>query len=188
MVKTDARRKQAEDRRKLIEDQMAGSTYGVAYIDGTEKVTQLNRPVENHLLEQIKGLTEELYSQLGLTPSVFNGTADSNTLANYYSRSIDPLLSTIVGDSDRKFISNTARSQNQALYYFKDPFRFIPVDKIPEIADSFINDEISSPNEFRQVIGMRPSSDPKADQFRNRNIALPEGDPSNSNQNGGELA
>lgn len=171
VVKSDIRRNQAEKRRKDIESQLTGSKYGIAYTDGTEKITQLNRSVENNLMGQIEYLTRMLYSQLGLTESVFDGTADDKVLANYYSRTIEPIVSAIAGEMQRKFLTKTARSQKQTIYYFKDPFKFVPISLISEIADKFTRNEIMSSNEVRHVIGMRPAKDPKADELRNKNLS-----------------
>ena len=173
VVKTESRRQQAEERRKGIEDQLAGSKYGIAYIDGTEKVTQLNRPLENNLLKQIEYLTNMLYSQLGITQTVLDGTADEKTMLNYNNRTIEPIVSTIVDEMKRKFLTKTARSQKQSIMFFKDPFKLVPVNEVAEIADKFTRNEIMSSNEIRQAIGMKPSSDPKADQLVNSNISQP---------------
>lgn len=171
VVKTQTRREQAENRRKDLEDQLAGSKYGVAYIDGTERVTQLNRSVENNLMKQIEYLTNMLYSQLGITQSVLDGTADEKTMLNYTNRTIEAFVSAIVDEMKRKFLSKTARSQGQSIEYFRDPFRLVPIDNIAEIADKFTRNEIMSTNEIRQKIGMKPSKDPKADELRNSNIS-----------------
>lgn len=174
VVKTDAMRQRAETRRKDIEDQLAGSKYGIAYADGTEKITQLNRPVENNLLKQIEYLTNMLYSQLGITQSVLDGTADEKTMLNYNNRTIAPIVSTIVGEMNRKFLTKTARTQGQAIAYFTDPFKLVPVNDLAEAADKFTRNEIMSKNEFRQIMGMKPSDDPKADQLINSNISQPD--------------
>jgi hypothetical protein len=171
VIKTDARRKQAEDRRKDIEKQLSGSKYGIAYTDGTERITQLNRPVENNLLKQIESLTETLYGQLGITQTIMDGTADEQTMLNYNNRTIEPIISTIVDEMKRKFLTKTARTQGQSVEFFRDPFRLVPVSQIAEIADKFTRNEIMSKNEFRQVIGMKPSKDPKADMLINSNIS-----------------
>ena len=171
VVKTQTRREQAENRRKDLEDQLAGSKYGVAYIDGTERVTQLNRSVENNLMKQIEYLTNMLYSQLGITQSVLDGTADEKTMLNYTNRTIEAFVSAIVDEMKRKFLSKTARSQGQSIEYFRDPFRLVPIDNIAEIADKLTRNEIMTSNEIRQKIGMKPSKDPKADELRNRNIS-----------------
>lgn len=174
VIKTPQRKQQAEDRRKDIENQLSGSKYGIAYTDGTERITQLNRPVENNLMKQIEYLTSMLYSQLGITQTILDGTADDKTMLNYYSRIIEPILSAIVDESIRKFLSKTARSQKQSLLYFRDPFKLVPVNDIAEIADKFTRNEILTSNEIRQIIGMKPSDDPKADQLINSNIAQAE--------------
>lgn len=169
-VKTEARRRQAEQRNKDVENQLANSKYGVAYIDGTEHVTQLNRPVENKLMSQIEYLTSMLYSQLGITQSVLDGTADEKTMLNYYNRTIEPIVSAIVDEMKRKFLTKTARSRNQSITFFRDPFKLVPVNDIAEIADKLTRNEITSSNEIRQKIGMKPSKDPKADELRNKNL------------------
>ena len=171
VIKTDVRRQQAEDRRKEIERQLAGSKYGIAYTDGTEKVTQLNRPVENNLMKQIEYLTSMLYGQLGITQTILDGTADDKTMLNYYNRTIEPIVSAIVDEMKRKFLTKTARSQRQTILFFRDPFKLVPVNEIAEIADKFTRNEIATSNEIRQTIGWKPSSDPKADELRNSNIA-----------------
>ncbi len=171
VVKTQTRREQAENRRKDLEDQLAGSKYGVAYIDGTERVTQLNRSVENNLMKQIEYLTNMLYSQLGITQSVLDGTADEKTMLNYANRTVEVFVSAIVDEMKRKFLSKTARSQGQSIEYFRDPFRLVPIDNIAEIADKLTRNEIMTSNEIRQKIGMKPSKDPKADELRNSNIS-----------------
>lgn len=170
IIKTEARRQQAENRRKDIEMQLAGSKYGIAYTDGTEHITQLNRPVENNLMKQIEYLTQMLYSQLGITQAVLEGTADEQTMLNYYDRTIEPILSAIVDEMKRKFLSKTARSQKQSIEFYRDPFRLVPVNNIADIADKFTRNEILTSNEIRQIIGMKPSDDPKADQLINSNI------------------
>lgn len=171
LVKTEAKRQAAEERRAQIEEQLKGSKYGVAYIDGSEHVTQLNRSLENNLMKQIEYLTTLLYSQLGITQGVLDGTADENTMNNYYNRIIEPILSAIVDEFHRKFLTKTARSQRQSIQYFRDPFKLIPVNEISEIADKFTRNEILSSNEVRQIIGMRPSKDPAADELRNKNLS-----------------
>ena len=173
IVKTDARRKQAENRRKEIEDQLTSSKYGIAYTDGTERITQLNRPVENNLMKQIEYLTSMLYSQLGITQTVLDGTADDKTMLNYYNRTIEPFVSAVVDEMKRKFLTKTARSQFQSVVYFRDPFGLVPVNDIAEIADKFTRNEIMTSNEIRQIVGMKPSDDPKADQLVNSNISQP---------------
>ena len=169
-VKSETRQTQAEDRRKKIEEQLEGSKYGIAYIDGTERITQLNRPVENNLLTQIEYLTSMLYSQLGLTQEILNGTASEDTMTNYYKRTIDVILRAIVDEFSRKFLTKTARTQRQAITFYRDPFSLTPTNAIADIADKFTRNEILSPNEVRGIVGFRPSSDPKSDELRNRNI------------------
>ena len=170
VVKTPARRQQAEERRKDIENQLSGSKYGVAYTDGTERITQLNRPVENNLMKQIEYLTSMLYSQLGITQTILDGSADEKTMTNYYNRTIEPLVSTVVEEMRRKFLTKTARSQKQSIIFFRDPFKLVPIGQLADIADTFTRNEILSSNEIRQIIGRKPSSDPKADQLINSNI------------------
>lgn len=170
VIKSQARKDQADQRRKDIEMQLAGSKYGIAYTDGTEKITQLNRPLENNLLNQIQYLTTQVYAQLGITEEVFNGTADEAAMLNYYNRTIEPILGAIATELTRKYLTKTARTQGHAIVYFKDPFKLVPVNQIAEIADKFTRNEIMSPNEMRAVIGMKPSDDPKADELRNRNL------------------
>ena len=170
VIKTEARRQQAEIRRKDIERQLSGSKYGIAYTDGTERITQLNRGVENNIWTEVKDLTASLYNQLGLTESVFNGTAKEEEMINYYNRTVDPILSAISEELERKFISPTARTQGQAIKYFRNPFRLIPVSSLAEIADKFTRNEILSSNEIRTQIGYRPSDDPAADELRNSNL------------------
>lgn len=174
VVKTDARREQANRRRKEIEEQLTGSKYGIAYIDGTEKVTQLNRSLENNLLKQIEYLTEMVYSQLGITQEVLNGTADEKTMLNYNNRTIEPIVSAIVDEMKRKFLTKTARSQRQTITFFRDPFRLVPVNDIAEMADKFTRNEIMTSNEIRQIVGMKPSDNPKADELVNSNISQPD--------------
>ena len=178
IIKTEQRRQQAEKRRKDIEFQLASSKYGIAYTDGTEKITQLNRSVENNLMKQVEYLTSTLYGQLGITQAIMDGTADEKTMLNYYSRTIEPIVSAIVDEMKRKFLTKTARSQGQSICYFRDPFKLVPVNDIAEIADKFTRNEIMTSNEIRQIIGMKPSSDPKADQLRNSNINQSEEIPS----------
>lgn len=178
VIKTEARRQQAESRRKQIEEQLAGSKYGIAYTDGTEHITQLNRSVENNLMKQIEYLTNLLYSQLGITTTILDGSADEKTMLNYNNRTIEPIVSAIVDEMKRKFLTKTARSQKQSIMFFRDPFRLVPVNDLAEIADKFTRNEILSSNEIRQIIGMKPSKDPKADELRNANI----------NQSNAELA
>lgn len=170
-IKTETRREQAERRRKDIIDQLAGSQYGIAYTDGTEKITQLNRSLENNLLKQVEYLTNMVYSQLGITQSVLDGTADEKTMLNYMNRTVEPILSAIVDELKRKFLTKTARSQLQSIVYFRDPFRLVPVNDIAEIADKFTRNEIMTSNEIRQIVGMQPSKDPKADKLVNSNIS-----------------
>ena len=172
LIKTEQRRQQAEQRRKDIESQLAGSKYGIAYADGTEKVTQLNRPVENNLMKQIEYLTSMLYSQLGITQTILDGTADDKTMLNYYSRTIEPIASAIIDEMKRKFLTKTARSQGQTILFFRDPFKLVPINDIAEIANKFTRNEIATSNEIRQVIGWRPSKDPKADELRNKNLSV----------------
>lgn len=176
VIKTEARRQQAENRRKDIENQLSGSKYGIAYTDGTERITQLNRSVENNLMKQIEFLTSMLYSQLGITQSIMDGTADEKTMLNYNNRTIEPIISAIVDEMKRKFLTKTARSQSQSIMFFTDPFRLVPVDNIAEIADKFTRNEIMTSNEFRQIIGMKPSDDPRADELRNKNLSEPDGE------------
>lgn len=178
VIKTDARRAQAERRRKDIEMQLAGSKYGIAYTDGTERITQLNRAVDNNLMKQIEYLTSMLYSQLGITEEILKGTADEKTMLNYTNRIIEPILSAICDEFSRKYLTKTARTQRQIIKFFREPFKLVPVDNLAEIADKFTRNEILAPNEVRQVIGLKPSDDPKANELRNRNL----------NQNTEELA
>lgn len=174
VIKSEARRQQAEARRKDIEMQLAGSKYGIAYTDGTERVTQLNRPVENNLMKQIEYLTNTLYGQLGITQAILDGSADDKTMLNYYSRTIEPIVSAIADELKRKFLTKTARSQNQSILFFRDPFKLVPVNDIAEIADKFTRNEIMTSNEIRQVVGLKPSDDPKADKLINSNLNQPE--------------
>lgn len=176
VIKTDARRRQAEERRKEIENQLTGSKYGIAYTDGTERITQLNRAVDNNLMSQIEYLTSMLYSQLGITQSILDGSADDKTMLNYYNRTIEPIISAIVDEMKRKFLTKTARSQKQSILFFRDPFKLVPVADISEIADKFTRNEIMTSNEIRQIVGMKPSDDPKADELRNSNISEPAGE------------
>lgn len=173
VIKSETRRDQATKRMKDIEEQLSGSKYGIAYTDGTEKITQLNRPLNNNLMTQIEYLTSMLYSQLGLTQSILDGTADERTMLNYHNRTIEPILSAITDEMKRKFLTKTARSQFQSIAFFRDPFRLVPVDNLAEIADKFTRNEILSANEVRQIIGMQPSTDPKADELRNKNLTTP---------------
>ena len=169
-VKTELRQKQAERRRKAVEDQLVDSKYGIAYIDGTEKITQLNRPLENNLMSQIEYLTKMLYSQLGMNEDILNGTADEKTMTNYYTRTIEPIISAISDEAKRKFLTKTARTQHQSIMFFRDPFKLVPVTEVASIADSFTRNEILSSNEIRQIIGRKPSKDPAADELRNKNL------------------
>lgn len=183
VIKTEARRQQAENRRKDIERQLSGSKYGIAYTDGTEHITQLNRSVNNNLMSQIEYLTSMLYSQLGITQSILDGTADEKTMLNYNNRTIEPIISAIVDEIKRKFLTKTARSQHQSISFFRDPFKLVPVNDIAEIADKFTRNEIMTSNEIRQVVGMKPSEDPRADELRNKNLSAPSG----SNQQSEEM-
>lgn len=183
VIKTEARRQQAENRRKDIENQLSGSKYGIAYTDGTEHITQLNRSVNNNLMSQIEYLTSMLYSQLGITQSILDGTADEKTMLNYNNRTIEPIISAIVDEMKRKFLTKTARSQHQSISFFRDQFKLVPVNDIAEIADKFTRNEIMTSNEIRQVVGMKPSEDPRADELRNKNLSAPSG----SNQQSEEM-
>lgn len=183
VIKTEARRQQAENRRKDIESQLSGSKYGIAYTDGTEHITQLNRSVNNNLMSQIEYLTSMLYSQLGITQSILDGTADEKTMLNYNNRTIEPIISAIVDEMKRKFLTKTARSQGQSISFFRDPFKLVPVNEIAEIADKFTRNEIMTSNEIRQVVGMKPSDDPRADELRNKNLS----EPSSSDQQSEEM-
>lgn len=171
VIKSPARREQAERRRADIEQQLSGSKYGIAYTDGTERIVQLNRSLENNILKSIEYLTNMVYSQLGVTQEILNGTADEKTMNNYMNRIIEPVIAAIADEFKRKFLTKTARTQGQSIMFFRDPFRLAPVSMIAEMADKFTRNEIMTPNEFRQVIGMKPSKDPKSDQLANRNIA-----------------
>ncbi len=173
VIKTEARRAQAEKRRRDIEEQLSGSKYGIAYTDGTEHIVQLNRAVENNLMTQIEYLTSMLYSQLGITKGVMDGSADEQTMLNYYNRTIEPILAAIVDEMKRKFLTKTARSQLQSISFFRDPFKLVPVIQLSEISDKMTRNEIMSSNEIRQIIGMKPSKDPKADELRNKNLSEP---------------
>lgn len=173
VIKTETRRQQAEQRRKDIEFQLKGSQYGIAYTDGAEKITQLNRPAENNLMERVKYLVGMLYAQLGLTEEVMNGTADEKAMLNYNNRTIEPILAAITEAMKRSFLTKTARSQRQSIAYFRNPFKLVPIEDIAEIADKFTRNEILSANEIRSVIGLRPSTDPKADELRNSNMPAP---------------
>ena len=174
VIKSEARRQQADARRKDIEMQLSGSKYGIAYTDGTERITQLNRPLENNLLKQIEYLTSMLYSQLGFHQTILDGTADEKTMLNYNNRIIEPIVSAFVDEMKRKFLSKTARTQNQTILFFRDPFKLVPVNEIAEIADKFTRNEIMTSNEIRQIVGMKPSNDPKADELRNSNLNHPD--------------
>lgn len=176
VIKSEARREQAEKRRKDIESQLSGSKYGIAYTDGTEHITQLNRPVENNLMSQIQYLTSMLYGQLGITTGIMDGSADEKTMLNYDNRTVGTVLSVIVDELKRKFLSKTARSQNQSVGFFREPFKLVPVSQIAEIADKMTRNEIMTSNEIRQSIGMQPSHDPKADELRNSNLSQPAGE------------
>lgn len=194
VIKTEARRQQAEKRRKDIEEQLSGSKYGVAYTDGTEHVVQLNRPIDNNLMSQIEYLTSMLYSQLGLTQSIMDGSADDKTMLNYLTRTVEPILSAIVDEMKRKFLTKTARSQKQSILFFRDPFKLVPVGEIAEIADKMTRNEIMTSNEIRQKIGMMPSKDPNADKLRNSNLSAPKEESTEQNiskedkvQNGSEV-
>ena len=170
LVKTETKRQQAEKRRQDIEDQLTGSKYGIAYTDATERITQLNRPVENNLMKQIEYLTSMLNSQLGITTTIMDGTADEKTMLNYNNRTVEPIVSAIVDAMKRTFLTKTARSQKQSILFFRDPFKLVPVNDLAEIADKFTRNEIMTSNEIRQIVGMRPSDDPRADELRNANI------------------
>ena len=170
VIKTEGRRAQAEQRRRDIEMQLAGSKYGIAYTDGTERIMQLNRPIDNNLMKQIEYLTETLMGQLGITNEILNGTASEQTMMNYYNRITEPILSAISGEFNRKFLTKTARTQGQTIMFFRDPFKLVPVSSIADIADKFTRNEILSSNEVRGLIGFKPSKDPKADELRNKNL------------------
>lgn len=174
IIKTELRKKQAENRRREIEEQLVDSPYGIAYTDGTERIVQLNRPLENNLMTQIEYLTSMLYSQLGITQGVLDGTADEKTMLNYYNRTTEPIVSAIADEMKRKFLTKTARTQRQSIVFFRDPFNLVPVGTLAEIGDKFTRNEIMTSNEIRQVIGMKPSDDPKADELRNSNVKKPE--------------
>ena len=179
VIKTEARRREAEKRKKDLEEQLSGSKYGIGYIDGTEKVTQLNRPIENNLMKQIEYLTSMLYSQLGITTGVLDGTANDMTMLNYYSRTIEPIVAAVCEEMKRKFISKTARTQGQSIVYMRDPFKLLPLSNLAEIADKFTRNEVLTANEIRQGMGIIPSTDPKADKLQNSNMPQPP-DPSMS--------
>jgi hypothetical protein len=186
VVKSEARRQQANQRREDIEFQLKGSKYGVAYTDGTEKITQLNRPVENNLLKQVEMLTALLYVQLGLTPEVMNGTADEATMLNYNNRTIEPIVASVIEAMKRVFLTKTARSQKQSIMGFRDPFKLVPITEIAEIADKFTRNEVLTANEIRQGMGVKPSQDPKADELRNSNMPQPGEDPNATPQSSPE--
>lgn len=173
VIKTQARRDQAERRRKEIEDQLQGSRYGIAYTDGTEKIVQLNRSLDNNLTKQIEYLTDLLYSQLGITQEILNGSANEATMLNYYDRTVEPIAAAISDELRRKFLTKTARTQKQSIVFFRDPFKLVPVSQLAEIADKFTRNEIMTSNEIRQIIGMKPSNDPSADELRNKNLSQP---------------
>lgn len=176
IIKTEQRRIQAENRRKDIENQLSSSKYGIAYTDGTEHITQLNRSVDNQLLNQVETLQRMLYSQLGLTEEIMNGTADEKTMNNYYNRTIEPILSAIVDEMKRKFLTKTARTRKQTIAFFRDPFKLVPTSELAELADKFTRNEIMSSNEIRQIVGMQPSQDPMADELRNKNLSPAKGE------------
>lgn len=173
IIKTEARQKQAENRRKAIEEQLASSKYGIAYTDGTEHITQLNRSVDNQLQSQVEYLTNLLYSQLGLTTTIMDGTANAETMTNYYNRTIEPIMSAIADELKRKFLTKTARTQGQSIEFFRDPFKLVPVNQVADMADKFTRNEIMTSNEFRQIVGLKPAQDPSADELRNKNISQP---------------
>lgn len=181
VIKTEGRRAQAEQRRADIEKQLTGSKYGIAYTDGTEKVIQLNRPVENNLMKQIEYLTETLMSQLGITNEILNGTANESTMMNYQNRDIEPILSAISGEFNRKFLTKTARTKGQTIMFFRDPFKLVPVANLADIADKFTRNAILTSNEVRGIIGFKPSEDPKADELSNKNLKQP------SEESGGDF-
>lgn len=176
VIKSEARQKQAEQRRAQIEEQLSGSKYGIAYTDGTEKITQLNRSLENNLMKQIEYLTTLLFSQLGMTQGILDGTADEKTMLNYYNRTIEPIISAITDNMKRSFLTKTARTQKKSIMFFRDPFKLVPISDLAEIADKFTRNEIATSNELRQVIGWKPSNDPKANELRNSNIRGPMGE------------
>lgn len=186
VIKTEARRQQAENRRKDIEMQLAGSKYGIAYTDGTERITQLNRPAENNLMHQIEYLTSMLYSQLGINQSILDGTADETTMLNYYSRTIEPIITAIVEEMKRKFLTKTARSQLQSIMYFRNHFKLIPISELATVADTFTRNELMTSNEFRQIMGMKPSKDPGADELRNKNLSAPKEESNKSSEDSTE--
>jgi hypothetical protein len=171
IIKTEARRRQAEQRRADLEDQLSSSKYGIAYTDGTEKVTQLGHPIDNTLLEQVKMFQDQLYSVMGITQSILDSTADEKTMQNYYSRTIEPILNAICDEMNRKFLTSTARTQGQAVWYFRNLFKLIPVTELPDLADKMTRNEIMTSNEWRQIIGLKPADDPSANELRNKNIS-----------------
>lgn len=173
VVKNESKRDQAEQRRRALEEQMKDSKYGIGYIDGTERITQLNRPAENNMMAQIEYLTKMVFSQLGLTPEVFDGTADEQQMLNYHNRTIDPILGAIIEAMIRSFLTKTSRSQGQSIQYFRDPFKYIPISKFPELADKLTRNEVATGNEMRGIIGWAPSKDPRAEELRNKNIPMP---------------
>lgn len=175
-IRSDARQRQADSRKRIIEEQLQNSKHGIAYIDASEKVTQLNRPVENNLMTQIEYLTSMLYSQLGLTQGVMDGTADEATMQNYYTRTIEPLVTAVVEELLRKFLTPTARTQKQTIMFFRDPFKLVPTSQVADIADKMTRNEVLTSNEVRQIIGRKPSKDPKADELRNKNLSAPKED------------
>ena len=185
VIKSQTRRQEADKRRKDLEDQLKGSSYGIGYIDGTEKIVQLNRPLDNNLMKQVEYLTAQLYSQLGITQAILDGSANEQEMLNYHTRTIEPIISAIVDEMKRKFLSKTARSQLQTIKFFRDPFKLVPINNMAEIADKFTRNEILTSNEVRQIIGMKPSDDPKADQLRNSNLNHPE-DESTTDEISGE--
>ena len=176
VIRSESRRNDAERRRKEIEQQLSGSKYGIAYTDGTERITQLNRAVDNNIMHQVEYLTNLMFAQLGITQSILDGTADEATMLNYYNRTIEPIVSAIVDEMKRKFLTKTARTQGQSIFFYRDPFKLVPVSQVAEIADKFTRNEIMSPNEVRQIIGLKPSKDKAADELRNRNLSEPSGD------------
>lgn len=174
VIKSKARREEADRRRKELEDQLSGSTYGIGYVDGTERIVQLNRPLDNNLMKQVEYLTNQLYSQLGITQSILDGSANEQEMLNYHTRTIEPIISAIVDEMKRKFLTKTARTRLQTIKFFRDPFKLAPISNIAEIADKFTRNEVLTSNEIRQIIGMKPSNDPKADQLRNSNLNHPD--------------
>lgn len=186
-TKSQLKQQQAAERRKQIDEQLAGSKYGIAYIDTTERITQLNRPVENNIMSQVEYLTSMLYSQLGITQAILDGTADEKAMLNYENRIVEPILSAIVSEISRKFLTKTARTQGQSIMFFSDPFKLVPINNIAEIADKFTRNEILTPNEVRQIIGMTPSGDPESDKLRNRNINQKSDESENQNEGGEDI-